>query len=116
MGKLMGKIFGALIGPDPHNDLSRLDVLDGVGRERCETILDNIAERRTNARPTPKVGERVTVSWWVGDEERTLDGWLLPSRPGWVRIAAAPDDDGTGPAEDFMRAAFLIEDVRVTSW
>jgi hypothetical protein len=117
----MGRFMDKLIGRDPHNDVSRLDVLDGVGRDRCETILGNIAERRLTAgipqqRPVPRVGDRVTVSWWVGDEERTLDGWLLPSRPGWVRLANSPDDDGTGPVEDFMRAAFLAEDVQVTSW
>lgn len=119
----MGRFMDKLIGKDPHNDLSRLDVLDGVGRDRCEAILGNIADRRVIAgipqqRPVPKVGDRVTVSWWVGTgddaDERSLDGWLLPSRPGWVRLAASPDDDGTGPVEDFMRASWPAEDVRVS--
>lgn len=119
----MRRLLAHLIARDPHTDLSRLDRLDGVAR--CESILANIAERRVTAgipqpRRIPQVGDRVTVSWWVrtGDdtEERTLDGWLLPAPDGWVRIAASPDDDGTGPVEDFMRASWPVEDVRVTAW
>ena len=62
------------------------------------------------------VGDHVVLTWWIGDKESTLDGWLLRASDGFVVLAASPDDDGSDdPHDDWWRATFDAAGVQVSS-